>query len=93
MSNQVEIVGYEQHGNCEHCRRPLKHCIRISDGRIVGATCFDKKLTKPRVYQGKSYRFGSEHIVRIAKVVQFVPPHRWSTYGVNEQSARFEAAL
>lgn len=91
MSNRIEIVGYEQEGHCEHCGRALKHCIRISDGRIVGATCFDKKLTAPREYFGEKYRFGAQHIVHIAKVVQKIPPHRWDSYGVSAQSAVFEA--
>lgn len=91
MSNQLTIVGYEQEGNCEHCGRALKHCIRLSDGRIVGATCLDKKLTKPRTYQGKSYRYGSQHIIKIAKCAQFVAPHRWASCGVNQQSMTFEA--
>lgn len=92
MSNQVSIVGYEQDGICEHCGRTLTHCIRISDGRIVGATCFDKKITKPREYQGKKYRFGSQHIIKIAKVVAWKSPSVWERYGVNEQSTRFEYA-
>lgn len=67
----IAIVGYEQQGNCAHCGRALKHCIRISDGRIVGATCFDKVMTKPKKYQGKSYRIGSENVIRYAKLAEF----------------------
>lgn len=90
--NQIAIVGYEQGGQCEHCGRALKHCIRTSDGRIVGATCFDKKLTAPRVYQGRKYRLGAERIVHIAKVVERIPAHQWGGYGVNSDSTIFEAA-
>lgn len=90
--NQVAIVGYEQGGQCEHCGRALKHCIRLGDGRIVGATCFDKKLTQPREYFGKKYRLGAERIVHIAKVVEMVPAGKWNAYGVNSDSTTFQAA-
>lgn len=92
MSNQIAIVGYEQECNCEHCGRALKHGIRISDGRVVGATCLDKKLTLPKVYQGKKYRLGTEQIIRAAKCAQFVKPENWSRYGVNHHTMQFEAA-
>ena len=92
MTDKIEIVGYEQDGNCQHCGRALKHCIKLSDGRIVGATCFDKKLTKPRQQQGKSYRVGAENIVRYAKVVQFYAPQNWARYGVSASSLVFTAA-
>lgn len=92
MSN-LEIVGYDQNGTCEHCGRALKHCIRLSDGRIVGATCFDKKITRPKIYQGKKYRVGSTHIIKLAKIAQFVPVHQWSSrYGVGPSSFTFEEA-
>ena len=88
----LAITGYEQEGRCEHCGRALKHCIRISDGRIVGATCFDKKLTQPRVSGGKKYRVGSQWIIRLAKIAQFVPADKWSTrYGVSAYHMVFEA--
>lgn len=89
---QISIVGYESECNCEHCGRALKHGIRLSDGRLVGATCFDKKLTLPRTYQGKSFRFGAEFIVKIAKVVQFYSPNNWARFGVSASSATFEEA-
>lgn len=88
----IEIVGYEQDGHCEHCGRVLKHCIRISDGRIVGATCLDKKLTKPKVYQGRTYRLGAELIIRAAKVAQFHQPASWGRFGVSASTMQFEAA-
>jgi len=88
--NQISIVGYESDCNCEHCGRALKHGVRLSDGRLVGATCLDKKLTKPRQYQGKSFRFGAEHIIKIAKVVQFYSPSNWARFGVSASSTTFE---
>ncbi|MEY8056516.1 hypothetical protein AB9A10_32300, partial [Pseudomonas aeruginosa] len=90
--SQISIVGYESDCNCEHCGRALRHGIRLSDGRLVGATCLDKKLTKPRKYQGKSFRFGAEHIIKIAKVVQFYSPGNWARFGVSASSATFEEA-
>lgn len=83
MTLKIIIVGYEQDGHCEHCGRKLRHCIRISDGRLVGATCLDKKLTSPKVYQGKKYRLGAELIIKAAKVAQFVAPQNWARYGVS----------
>lgn len=81
--NTISITGYEQDGHCEHCGRALKHCIKISDGRIVGATCFDKKITLPREHLGKKYRVGSDSIIQLAKLAQFVKPENWSRYGYN----------
>ncbi len=77
--SQISIVGYESDCNCEHCGRALRHGIRLSDGRLVGATCLDKKLTKPRKYQGKSFRFGAEQ-------------GNWARFGVSASSATFEEA-
>lgn len=87
----IWITGYEQDGYCEHCGRPLKHCIRLSDGRIVGATCFDKTLTAPRQYRGKSYRLGTTGIIRLAKIAEFCPPADMGRrYGVYPEHLRFE---
>lgn len=93
MTAQIAIVGYEREAKCQHCGRPLKHGIRISDGRIVGATCLDKKLTKARWshWNKKSYRLGAEQIIHIAKVVEFHAPANWSRYGVGPLSTQFEA--
>lgn len=91
--SQIQIVGYESDCTCEHCGRALKHGIRLSDGRTVGATCLDKKLTKPRQYQGKSFRLGAEIIVRTAKVVQRYSPSNWARFGVSASSTMFEAAV
>lgn len=89
--NKLVITGYSEQGVCGHCGRTLKHCIHISDGRIVGATCLDKKLTKPKTYQGKPFRYGSQYIIKVAKCAQFLAPHKWANYGVNQNSMEFEA--
>lgn len=68
--NTLTITGYEHDTNCEHCGRKLVHGIEINNGLIVGATCFDKLLTKARLYQGKKYRIGSENVIRLAKIAE-----------------------
>jgi len=88
----ISIVGYETDCRCEHCGRPLVHGIRISDGRVVGATCLDKKLTAPKMYHGKKYRLGTERIIHAAKVVQMKAPSEWDLYGVSAATIQFEAA-
>lgn len=90
--SQISITGYEKDCHCEHCGRALTHGIRISDGRVVGATCLDKKLTKPKLYGSKKYRLGAELIIRAAKVVQWKTPAQWENYGVSARTIQFEAA-
>jgi len=90
--NTVSIVGYEEDGHCEHCGRALRHCIRISDGRVVGATCFDKKITKPQSYNGKSFRIGSEGIIRYAKMAQFWSEEKRARNGVYPHMLTFNLA-
>lgn len=88
----LTIVGYEQDGICQHCGRTLKHCIRINDGEIVGADCFDKKMTKAKTYQGKAYRVGAERIRELAKAAQFWSPSRRALAGLHPELFNFEAA-
>lgn len=85
------IVGYERDSKCQHCGRILKHGIRISDGRVVGATCLDKKLTKPKLYHNRPYRLGAELIINAAKVVELKAPSEWSGYGVSARTIEFES--
>lgn len=89
---QLVIAGYEREAVCEHCGRRLVHGIRMADGRTVGATCLDRKLTLPKVYQGKRYRMGSAYIIRAAKVVQLYPPSKWDAYGVSQWGITFDGA-
>lgn len=86
---KIAITGYEQDGHCEHCGRPLRHCIRIDDGRIVGATCFNKLLTKPRLYNGKPYRIGEENVIRYAKLAELGKLER---AGLTSANLLFDAA-
>ena len=88
----LQINGYEQDGYCAHCGRTLKHCIVLHDGSIVGATCFDKQLTKPRKYQGKTYRVGAEKIIMMAKAIQFWSEQRRKAAGFYPERFIFEAA-
>lgn len=92
------IVGYEacaDCGHCGHCGRKLKHGIRLSDGRVVGANCFDRDLTLPKIdrWTGKAYRVGAEHIIRMAKVVELYTLAEASRrYGISAASLTFVAS-
>ena len=90
MNATIRIIGYREGGNCDHCGRALRHCVQIDDGRTVGATCLDKKISKPKIHNGKSFRLGAEYIIKAAKVVERVNPANWSVYGVNSESIEFE---
>lgn len=85
------IIGYQLDSKCQHCNRNLKHGIRLSDGRVVGATCLDKKLTKPKLYHGRTYRLGAELIINAAKVVEFKASSEWSRFGVSSKTIEFES--
>lgn len=87
---KISIVGYAEDEICAHCGRHLKHGIKISDGRIVGAACFDKQITKQRIKGKKKYRFGAKHIIHIAQVVQFKPVSQWDIYNVSMNATIFE---
>jgi len=84
------ITGYSQDEVCNHCGRPLKHGIKVSDGRILGATCIDKVLSKAKFYQGKRYRVGADRIIHIARVVELKPVSQWDIYNVSIKSTEFE---
>ena len=88
----LTIVSYEQDGRCEHCGRPLKHCIRLDDGRIVGATCFAKILTKPKTYFGKPYRLGPAEIVRYAQCAARYSEAGLAKLGLSTKHLTFEAS-
>jgi hypothetical protein len=85
----LAITGYEPDCNCEHCGRKLRHGIRVSTGQVVGATCFNKVLTKPRTYQGKKYRVGEENVIRYAKIAEKGTAKR---HGMTTTDFIFEAA-
>ena len=70
-SATLTITGYDTDTVCECCGKSLVHGIRLADGRTVGAQCFNKVLTKPLSYGGKTYRVGAENIIRRAKVREF----------------------
>lgn len=90
--NTLTIIGYEQDGICQHCGRTLKHCVKINDGMIVGADCFDKKMTKAKTYQGKEYRLGAEKIRELAKVAQFWSAQRRVLAGYHPEQFNFQPA-
>lgn len=89
----IVITGYTEDCNCEHCGRNLRHGIRISDGRVVGAQCFDRVLTLPKTYSGKSYRVGAENIIRYAKIAErFTAQAAESRFGVGLSQRTFRLA-
>lgn len=89
----IVITGYTEDCNCEHCGRNLRHGIRISDGRVVGAQCFDKVLTLPQTYGGKSYRVGAENVIRYAKIAErFTAKAAESRFGVGLSHRTFRLA-
>ncbi len=91
--NEIKITGYEQNGQCEHCGRGLKHCIRISDGRMVGAQCLDKSMTAPKSYNGAAYRVGAENIIRMARLASKYSSAVLSrNYGIRDASLTFQLA-
>ncbi len=92
MTDYLYIVCYEGEGRCEHCGRPLKYCIRISDGRIVGATCFAEVMTAPRCRFGQPYRQNQEEIIRLAKIAACCSFAGMARYGVYPDDLRFEVA-
>ena len=47
--NEISIVGYTQEVHCQHCNKYLKHGIILDNGLVVGATCFENKLTEQRL--------------------------------------------
>ena len=73
-SATLTITGYDNDTVCECCGKSLVHGIRLDDGRTVGAQCFNKVLTKPLTYSGKTYRLGAENIIKYAKAAQFYTP-------------------
>lgn len=87
----ISIVGYESDSKCEHCGRLLKHGIRISDGRVVGSTCLNEKMTQPKIYMGKKYRVGAEVIVTAAKVAELYPESQWGRFGVSSATLQFQS--
>lgn len=71
LTATLTITGYDTDTVCECCGKKLVHGIRLADGRTVGAQCFNRVLTKPLTYSGKTYRVGAENIIRRAKVREF----------------------
>lgn len=68
----ISISGYQNECICQHCNRNLKHGIVLSDGRIVGATCFATKLTEPKTDRNnKKYRDKPDTIIHLAKLMQY----------------------
>lgn len=86
MALTLCITDYVEGAECAHCNRVLRHGI-VTDNGIVGAQCFAKKLTAPRIYKGKAYRLDAGDIVSLAKKAR--SPCR---FGLRPEHFTFEAA-
>lgn len=85
-NDKITVTGYFQGGECVHCGRELKHCV-VTDAGIFGAACFGNKMTKPRTYNGKSYRLSTDAVISLAKMAR--NPER---NGIGAYQLTFEAA-
>ncbi len=93
QSATLTITGYDTDTVCECCGKNLVHGIRLADGRTVGAQCFNKVLTKPRTYSGKSYRIGAENVVKYAKAAEFyTPSEAGRKFGIYPDMLVFQSA-
>jgi len=89
----LTIVGYENDSVCECCGKQLVHGILLADGRTVGAQCFNKVLTLPKTYGGKSFRIGAENVIKYAKVAQFyTPSEAGKRFGIYPEMMVFKSA-
>jgi hypothetical protein len=86
MSNLICITGYVEGAECAHCNRVLRHGV-VTDAGIVGAQCFARKLTAPRLYNGKPDRVTADTVVYLAKRAR--NPAR---YGLHAHHFEFPAA-
>lgn len=86
MANLICITGYVENADCGHCNRPLRHGI-ITDAGIVGATCFARKLTAPKLLRGKAYRPGADEVVYIARRA-----HNPARYSLSDWHLNWERA-
>lgn len=92
-SATLTITGYDTDTVCECCGKKLVHGIRLADGRTVGAQCFNKVLTKPLTYSGKTYRLGAENIIKYAKVTEnYTPGEAGRRFGIYPHMLTFPAA-
>ncbi len=92
-SKTVVIVGYEPDTSCEHCGRALIHGIRLDNGCVVGAQCFNNVLTKAKIYQGKKFRIGAENVVKYAKVAErYTEAEGMKRFGIGISQRTFELA-
>jgi len=82
----INITGYFEDGCCGHCGRELRHCVQ-TDAGTFGAACFDKVVTKPRTYRGKSYRLGAAAVISLAKMARNA-----AHYNLTADQFSFEAA-
>ncbi len=87
---KMEIVGYVPDEHCHHCGRKLVHGIRLSNGLIVGAACFAKKITLPRMYQGRKSKLSSNTVIWMAKIAAKYDPIARQQFGLYRDALVFE---
>lgn len=85
-TKMICVSGYYQGGECTHCGRELKHCV-VTDHGVFGAACFVNKVAKPKTYNGKKYRLGTDSIISLAKMARDPARH-----GIGSHQLTFEQA-
>ena len=85
---KLKIAGYKRETHCDHCGRALLHGIILADGRVVGATCLTRKMTKPHVYMGRTWRTRETDAVRYAKLAEL---GKLGQAGIPEEAITFES--
>jgi len=87
---KVTITGYEESGKCDHCGRSLKHVIKLSNGQLVGSTCFANLMTEPKIHMGRKYRVSPTTVRELAQVAEFWSADKQSRNGYSAASFLFE---
>lgn len=90
--SKYEIVGYAEDDNCMCCGRNLRHGVKLNTGAIVGAKCFAEYITKPQNYNGKSFRYDAQSIIRFAKLRERWSEKERNRVGVYQHHLEFEPA-
>jgi hypothetical protein len=87
---KVQIVGYQEMCNCDHCGRNLKHGIKLSDGRTVGSVCLVNKISLPRKNGGKTYRVSSSFAIYLAKMTEHYEEGKLLMLGLHQECRTFD---
>lgn len=85
---KVEIIGYTQEENCDHCGRALKHVVITDCLGKIGTTCF-LKLTKNKTFYGKEYSLTPTIIKDYARSTRYTEQRR-ADFGIYPHHLVFE---